>query len=88
MHLVGWVRGAVRLKLKGCPTRASSEAWEIVEAYLDSIAFPGVPLTGTCIDDLDARTHDGLRLIREEHAIIDAQIRDDHRRAREAARAR
>lgn len=78
----------MRFQLKACPVKASSEAWEIMEAYLDMLAMPGVPLSGTCIDDTDARTHDGLRLVREEHGLIDAQIRDDARRAREAARAR
>jgi hypothetical protein len=82
------VRGSVLWKLNACPGKASREAWEILEAYENTLLFPGVPLTGTAVDDLDARVLRGLRAVRQEANLIESQIRSERvealRREREA----
>lgn len=86
---MGPVGGGFRLKLKACPVKDStSEGWEIVDGYLDTLTFPGVPLAGTSVADLDARMHAGIRAVRDECQVIEAVIADERAEALHRERER
>jgi hypothetical protein len=76
------------VRLARCPLRPTAQdAHELVESYLDTQTFEGIPLTGSSVDDLDGRTYEAIRLIRAEHEFVRLaerrEIAEHRRRLRE-----
>lgn len=80
--------GSFRIQLATCPLdpQHAADADELVETYLDSLAFPGVPLQGTSMMDHDLRIHRAVRLLRAEQTFVELALAADERAKREAHR--
>lgn len=83
MHLLGPHEGGFRVKLDRCPADLAEvpEVEGAVEDLLAATMFPGVPLAGTSIGDLDNRRFEALTVARaEEPYIRDALIEAERAR--------
>lgn len=87
-HLVGPFGGGFRAKGPTCPAKLGGPEIEgAIEDLLSTAMFPGVPLEGRCLDDMDNRRLEALRIVKSEEPYIRAAILEAERQAHKTGKA-
>lgn len=71
LHLIGPVGQGFRLRTATCPVLMGDVVRQIVRDFEATRAFPGVPVSGRSLDDLDPLVFDALLVVAEEARLID-----------------